>query len=91
LRLQSCWKRAPVKLPGREFDPFGESVGVQLVPLDKWRIEIARSARRELGKGVPCCRSQLWRLLLLRAGNLLGRGCLAQGADFSLADIVLCA
>ncbi len=76
---------------GREFDLFVVRTGLEVVPVDKEQIEIARLAWRSFGKGRHSAGLNFGDCFAYSLAKFSGEPLLAKGGDFSLTDIDLCA
>jgi ribonuclease VapC len=75
---------------GREFDLFLVRAGLEIVPVDKDQIEVARSAWRRFGKGRHAAGLNFGDCFAYALAKLLGEKLLAKGADFALTDVEMC-
>lgn len=76
---------------GREFDLFVVRTGLEVVPVDKEQIEIARLAWRSFGKGRHSAGLNFGDCFAYALAKFSGEPLLAKGGDFNLTDIDLCA
>lgn len=72
---------------GREFDLFVVRASLQIVPVDAYQVEIARSAWRKFGKGQHPAALNFGDCFSYALAKSTGEPLLAKGTDFSLTDI----
>lgn len=72
---------------GREFDLFVVRASLQIVPVDAYQVEIARSAWRKFGKGQHPAALNFGDCFSYALAKSTGEPLLAKGTDFGLTDI----